>query len=92
LSAFADCPARGFRVIARPADTAIVDEEPAPAGASAVDEELRAELLARREEDQRIRKAVIGSGGRLTREQQAEWERIDEANTMWLSDLVDAHG
>lgn len=69
-----------------------MDEEPAPEGASRIDEELRAELLARREEDQRIRKAVTGSGGRLTREQQAEWERIDEANTMWLSDLVDAHG
>jgi hypothetical protein len=62
----------------------MVDEEPAPEGASPINEELRAELLARREEDQRIRKAVTGSGGRLTREQQAEWERIDEANTLWL--------
>lgn len=69
-----------------------MDEERGADGASAVDEELRAELLARRDEDQRIRKAVIGSGGRLTREQQAEWERIDEANTMWLNALVDVHG
>lgn len=79
-------------MIARPADTAIVDEEPAPEGARPIDEELRAGLLARREEDQRIRKAAMGSGGRLTREQQAEWERIDQANTMWLNDLVNAHG
>jgi hypothetical protein len=91
LSAFADCPARGFRAIARLADTAIVDEEPAPEGAP-IDAKLRAELLARREEDQRIRKAVVGSGGRLTPEQRAEWERIDEANTTWLNDLVDARG
>jgi hypothetical protein len=69
-----------------------VDEETAPEGASPIDEELRAELLARREEDQRIRKAAMASGGTLTREQQAEWQRIDEANTRWLNDLVDAHG
>lgn len=69
-----------------------MDEERDGDGSSTIDEELRAELLARREEDQRIRKAVAGPGMRLTREQRAEWQRIDEANTMWLNDLIDARG
>jgi hypothetical protein len=69
-----------------------VDEERGADGASTVDEELRAELLARREEDQRIRKAVAQPGKTLTPEQHAEWDRIDESNTMWLNDLVDARG
>jgi hypothetical protein len=56
-----------------------------------VDEELRAELLARREEDQRIRQAV-SAGTPITPAQRAEWERIDEANTLWLSELVDRRG
>jgi hypothetical protein len=56
-----------------------------------MDEELRAELLARREEDQRIRKAY-GHGARITQAQVAEWTKIDEANTMWLNDLVDRRG
>jgi hypothetical protein len=67
-------------------------DEGSAAAPGTIDEELRAELLARREEDQRIRKAAAGRGSRLTPEQVKEWERIDEANTMWLNDLVDAHG
>jgi hypothetical protein len=84
--------ARCFRAFARPAILTYVDEERGADSASTVDADLRAELLARREEDQRIRKAVVEPGKTLTREQQAEWERIDEANTMWLNDLVDARG
>jgi hypothetical protein len=56
-----------------------------------VDEELRAELLARQEEDQRIRKAGK-PGDRLAPAQFEEWQRIDEGNTLWLNDLVDRVG
>jgi len=56
-----------------------------------IDEELRSELLARRDEDQRIR-ASVGHGARLSPGQAEEWRRIDEANTMWLNDLVDQRG
>ena len=56
-----------------------------------MDEELRAELLARREEDQRIRTAGK-PGDRLTPAQLNEWHRIDEGNTLWLNDLVDRLG
>jgi hypothetical protein len=56
-----------------------------------VDEELRAELLARMDEDQRIRKAGR-PGDRLTPLQLEEWHRIDEGNTLWLGDLVNRVG
>jgi hypothetical protein len=53
-----------------------------------VDEELRRELLARRDEDQRIRTLVSPLQGqhavRLPGEVAAEWQRIDEDNTRWL--------
>jgi len=61
-----------------------------------VDEELRAELLARRAEDQRIRHAAMEASdpetGRLPDDLGSEWSRIDSANTEWLNDLVDARG
>ena len=56
-----------------------------------MDEELRAELLTRREEDQRIRKAGT-PGDRLSPQHMEEWRRIDEGNTLWLNDLVDRLG
>ena len=50
-----------------------------------MDEELRRELLARRDEDQRIRTLVSPPQGqhevRLPDEVAAEWQRIDEDNT-----------
>jgi hypothetical protein len=61
-----------------------------------MDEQLRRELLARRDEDQRIRTQVSPSGGRhavrLPDELAAEWQRVDEDNTRWLGDLVSARG
>ena len=61
-----------------------------------MDEELRRELLARRDEDQRIRKLVSSQPGRnmvrLPEELAAEWQRIDEANTRWLADVLSASG
>ena len=61
-----------------------------------MDEELRAELLTRREEDQRIRHAAMEATdpktGRLPDDLGAEWHRIDTANTEWLSDVVDRIG
>jgi hypothetical protein len=61
-----------------------------------VDEELRAELLARREEDQRIRRTAMEAAdkatGRLPDDLGAEWHRIDTANTEWLNDVVDTSG
>ena len=50
-----------------------------------MDEELRRELLPRRDEDQRIRDLVSSPPGRnmvrLPAELAAEWQRLDEANT-----------
>jgi len=60
-----------------------------------VDEELRAELLARREEDQRIRRVAAQSapGPRFpSPELLAEWQSIDEANTTWLAELAERVG
>jgi hypothetical protein len=53
-----------------------------------VDEELRRELLARRDEDQRIRTVLSPPRGQymvqLPDEVAARWQRIDEDNTRWL--------
>ena len=60
-----------------------------------MDEELRAELLTRCEEDQRIRIKAKQSapGSRLpSPELLAEWRSIDDANTAWLAELTDRVG
>ena len=61
-----------------------------------VDEELRRELLARRDEDQRIRNLVSSQPGgymvRLPDDLAAEWQRIDEENTRWLAEVLSARG
>jgi Family of unknown function (DUF6624) len=61
-----------------------------------VDEELGRELLARSEEDQRIRNLVSAQSGRrmvrLPDELAAEWQRIDEENTRWLAEVLSARG
>ena len=61
-----------------------------------MDEELRRELLARSEEDQRIRNLVSAQSGRhmvrLPEELAAEWQRIDEENTRWLAEVLSARG
>ena len=57
-----------------------------------MDEELRRELLARREADQRIRNLVSAQPGRymvrLPEELATEWQRIDEENTRWLAEVL----
>jgi Family of unknown function (DUF6624) len=61
-----------------------------------VDEELRRELLARRDEDQRIRTLVSPPPGqhtvRLPDEVAAQWQRIDQDNTRWLGEVLTARG
>jgi hypothetical protein len=60
-----------------------------------VGEELRRELLARRDDDQRIRTLVHRGWGQCTAmpaEVAAQWQRIDEDNTRWLADVVSARG
>jgi hypothetical protein len=61
-----------------------------------VDAELRRELLARRDEDQRVRIMVPMPRGQhttvLSDDQAAEWERVDQDNTRWLSAVVAARG
>jgi hypothetical protein len=61
-----------------------------------VDEELRRELLARRDEDQRIRNLASRPQGqymaRLPDEVAAQWQRIDEENSRWLGELLNARG
>ncbi|HEY6312983.1 MAG TPA: DUF6624 domain-containing protein [Streptosporangiaceae bacterium] len=56
----------------------------------AVDEELRAELLARCEEDQRVRKAAVTKSGHFREipDDIKEMLRVDEANTAWLAELT----
>jgi len=55
-----------------------------------VDEELRAALLARRDEDQRVRMALPPPPGqyRVVPDEIAEMMRVDEANTAWLTALT----
>ena len=55
-----------------------------------MDEELRAELLARCEEDQRVRQAA--GERRLTQDELTDMRRIDQANTAWLTELTDRVG
>lgn len=55
-----------------------------------MDTELRAELLARCEEDQRVRRAA--GERRLTEDELTEMRRIDQANTAWLTELTDRVG
>jgi hypothetical protein len=61
-----------------------------------VDEELRRELLARREEDQRIRHLAAARAdpdtGRLPDDLGEQWHSIDDGNTRWLADLVARRG
>ena len=61
-----------------------------------VDEELRRELLRRRDQDQRVRRLVSPPKGqhmaRLPDEVAAEWQRVDEDNTRWLGDLLTTRG
>lgn len=61
-----------------------------------MDEELRRDLLARQDEDQRIRALARPAPGqytfRLPDEVAAEWKRIDEDNTRWLGEVVMVRG
>jgi uncharacterized protein DUF6624 len=61
-----------------------------------VDDELRRELLARAQEDQRVRHQVPPPKGqhviKLSAEAAEEWRRVDTENTRWLADLVAARG
>src|SRR5580704_3400756 len=61
-----------------------------------VDEDLRRELLRRRDEDQRVRPLVSPPKGqhviRLPDEVAEEWQRVDGDNTRWLADLLAARG
>ncbi len=61
-----------------------------------MDDELIAELLTRRDEDQRVRHQLSGlvrqPEARVPDDLAAEWERVDEANTHWLGELLAARG
>ena len=61
-----------------------------------MDEELRRELLARAEEDQRVRRQVPPPKGqhviRLSAEAAEEWRRVDTGNTRWLADILATRG
>ena len=61
-----------------------------------MDEELQRELVARAEEDQRVRRLASPPKGqyefRLPDEVAEEWRRVDTGNTRWLADLVATRG
>jgi hypothetical protein len=61
-----------------------------------VDEELRRELLTRRDEDQRVRQLISPPQGqhmvRLPDEVAAQWQRVDAGNTRWLGELLTMRG
>jgi hypothetical protein len=59
-----------------------------------VDEELSAELLARRDEDQRVRMASSPPAGQYREipPEIAEMMRVDEDNTAWLTELTARRG
>ena len=61
-----------------------------------MDEDLRAQLLARSEEDQRVRRLVdVPRDGRPTRlpdDVAEQWDRADASNTAWLAEVVASRG
>lgn len=61
-----------------------------------MDEELRRELLRRRDEDQRVRQLARPPDGQHVRrppgEIAAEWRRVDDDNSRWLGDLLRTRG
>jgi uncharacterized protein DUF6624 len=61
-----------------------------------MDEELRAQLLARRDEDQRVRHLIApprdGQPVRVPDDIAEEWRAVDSANTAWLAEVVARHG
>lgn len=61
-----------------------------------VDEQLRRELLARRDEDQRVRRSVSPPKGQympqLPDEVATEWQRVDADNTRWRGELLATRG
>ena len=61
-----------------------------------VDEQLRHDLLARCEEDQRIRQLAFDLGdpntGILPDDLVEQWERVDQDNTRWLAAVLAARG
>jgi len=58
-----------------------------------VDEELRAELLTRRDEDQRVRQIQWPRGQyREIPDEIREMMRVDQANTAWLTELIARRG
>ena len=60
------------------------------------DEDLRAELIRRGEEDQRVRTLVVPAPGEheaeLPDDVAREWYRVDDENATWLADLVRDRG
>lgn len=65
-------------------------------GNAAIDEELRAELLAMRDRDQELRHFMAEkyrvSGSALDPEDAERWMEVDSANTARLEEIVDARG
>ena len=60
-----------------------------------MDEELRSELLTRRDEDQRVRHLVEFKGRAvavLPDDIAAQLQQVDESNTRWLGQLLSARG
>lgn len=60
-----------------------------------MNDELRRELLAMADEDQRVRHLAherAGPGGDIPDELAREWTRVDAANTARLAEIVNAHG
>lgn len=61
-----------------------------------LDQELRAELLRRQEEDQRVRGLARMRTARTPTDRPDDvaraWRRVDEGNTAWLADLVAERG
>ncbi len=58
-----------------------------------MDEELRAELLTRRDEDQRVRQIRWPHGQyREIPDEIREMMRVDQANTAWLTELIARRG
>ncbi|MDG4793088.1 DUF6624 domain-containing protein [Micromonospora sp. WMMD1082] len=60
-----------------------------------MDDELRCELLALADEDQRVRNSAsvrAGPGGEISDDPAREWARVDERNTARLAEIVSEHG
>lgn len=94
LASCAGAPSNAPTASAAPSASAGIDPAPIPhTPASAMNEELRTELLDRFAEDQAVRTGIAPPGDDRTPEELfGQMDAVDAANTAWMKEILDAFG